>query len=575
MTPSRPALARLALPAVVSFATALGLAPAACSTPEPRRSIVLERTIAPVLDTSCARTNTGAGCHVADGRGNALGNLDVTSFENVDRRRDLLADYGPYGQPAFLAKVVEPFQVEVQTWDGRRVTVRTDIRHAGGSVLDPAASGYQTVRRWIQNGASENNTGDRPRRGRAAVFFVPARRPNRRVTGVADLRRLATASRRAQETQELPRHRRQLVSPAATGPRRCAELVRRYRVPRATPELREPARPRCPRAARTTRAASCSTRRTTTATARSWRGPRSTSRKRRRSTPVDFFAHRAAGAREEVPHDAAVPLGLRLPRLPPEGWLGRQLQPGDAAEPSLLLELAPESDDHGEPHGAEELTACAMSGCEGRAARAPRRRALQQFGAAPRRPACEGKGYDHAGDLDAIPAYRTMLSGGRERGVFRTAPPRRRLRRRPLGGVGRVISAPTRRADFRLATLPRRRGPRGVRRSLRARGLRARGGHCRRPPAGRVLGFARAFAARRSAAERLPSRWPRTAPRAPRGPGALASRTACSCTTSRPTRRAARTRPRASSAGIRRATQGLRRAAALAGPTRRPNLGSS
>lgn len=147
---------------VVAVAAFVALAPASCTTKEPTSSTYFERTISPILTTSCVRTNTGAGCHVADGKGNALGNLDVASFAGVAKRRDLLIDYGPYGQPAFLVKNVDPFQVEVQTYDGKKVAITTDIKHAGGSILDPTASGYTTLRRWIANGATENNTGQAP-----------------------------------------------------------------------------------------------------------------------------------------------------------------------------------------------------------------------------------------------------------------------------------------------------------------------------------------------------------------------------------------------------------------------------
>lgn len=135
------------------------LAPASC-TREPDKSTYFQRTIAPVLQTSCVRTNTGAGCHVqADDKGNALGNLDVSTFDNLSRRRDLLLNYGPYGQPAMLAKVVPPFQLQVQLFDGTQVNVTTDIKHAGGPIFDPTATAYQTLRKWMDNGASENNTG--------------------------------------------------------------------------------------------------------------------------------------------------------------------------------------------------------------------------------------------------------------------------------------------------------------------------------------------------------------------------------------------------------------------------------
>ncbi len=41
-----------------------------------------DRKIGPILAGSCARSPTGSLCHVtADERGNALGNLDVTSYD--------------------------------------------------------------------------------------------------------------------------------------------------------------------------------------------------------------------------------------------------------------------------------------------------------------------------------------------------------------------------------------------------------------------------------------------------------------------------------------------------------------
>jgi len=147
---------------IAALAAAVAAAAGACTTKEPTPSTYFDRSILPVLTTSCVRTNTGAGCHVADGRGNALGNLDVSTYENVVKRKDLLVDYGPYGQPGFLLKNIEPFQVEVQGYDGVKTVITTDIKHAGGSIFDATSTGYQTLRRWIQNGATINNTGAPP-----------------------------------------------------------------------------------------------------------------------------------------------------------------------------------------------------------------------------------------------------------------------------------------------------------------------------------------------------------------------------------------------------------------------------
>ena len=109
-----------------SFASGLTLAAlvlsisGACTTKEPQATTYFDRSIAPILQSSCVRTNTGAGCHVADAKGNAFGNLDLTSFAGIDRRRDLLLDYGPYLKPSLLVKNVPPYQVAVITATGKK-----------------------------------------------------------------------------------------------------------------------------------------------------------------------------------------------------------------------------------------------------------------------------------------------------------------------------------------------------------------------------------------------------------------------------------------------------------------------
>ncbi len=115
-----------------------------------------DRTIAPVLQGSCSRQTTG--CHLVDARGNALGNLDTSSFDALDRRRDLLVTYGPYNSPGLLAKVAGPQSVPVSTLDGT-IAIVTDIRHAAGAGIDVTSDGYATLRRWMDSGATRNNVG--------------------------------------------------------------------------------------------------------------------------------------------------------------------------------------------------------------------------------------------------------------------------------------------------------------------------------------------------------------------------------------------------------------------------------
>ncbi|MEB0272910.1 hypothetical protein QN388_25055, partial [Pseudomonas sp. 5B4] len=69
---------------------------------------------------------------MADAKGNAFGNLDVSTFEGINHRRDLLANYGPYGQPALLVKNIPNFNVDVQSFDGTKTSITTDIKHTGG-----------------------------------------------------------------------------------------------------------------------------------------------------------------------------------------------------------------------------------------------------------------------------------------------------------------------------------------------------------------------------------------------------------------------------------------------------------
>lgn len=118
-----------------------------------------DRKIAPILDGSCARSPTGSLCHVtADERGNALGNLDVTSYDMLAKRRDLLANYGPFGMPALLLKAVPSQTLQLTAYDGSTETIHTAIPHTGNSILDPSAASVQTLTRWLDRGANENNS---------------------------------------------------------------------------------------------------------------------------------------------------------------------------------------------------------------------------------------------------------------------------------------------------------------------------------------------------------------------------------------------------------------------------------
>jgi hypothetical protein len=144
----------------IVLAAALAAGMSSCAREEQRSdSNYYERKIGPILTGACIVSATGSSCHVtADDFGNALGNLDVTDYEMVNKRRDALINYGPYGMPNLLLKAVPPYTLMLTAWDGAATPVMTDITHAGGSLIDVPSSVFSTLQRWLANGALENNS---------------------------------------------------------------------------------------------------------------------------------------------------------------------------------------------------------------------------------------------------------------------------------------------------------------------------------------------------------------------------------------------------------------------------------
>jgi hypothetical protein len=138
---------------------AVGWALAGCQRDEqPERTTFYDRKIGPVLHASCSISPTRSSCHVSDGQGNAFGNLSTESFETLNLRRDLLVDYGPYGVPGLLLKVVPPYRLSLSRWDATPpVLITTDIIHAGSSQIDFTSAAYTTLAGWIENGGAVNN----------------------------------------------------------------------------------------------------------------------------------------------------------------------------------------------------------------------------------------------------------------------------------------------------------------------------------------------------------------------------------------------------------------------------------
>ena len=136
-----------------ALAGALAVGALGCGDPPPGRTFY-ERNIEPILLQSCSQ-NTG-GCHSTnpgDPFQFAAGNLDVTSFENVQKRRDLLQPFGPYQVPPFLIKAVGAGALSV-AYNGEFIDL--DIVHVGGANLEVGSDAYLTLLSWLENGATEN-----------------------------------------------------------------------------------------------------------------------------------------------------------------------------------------------------------------------------------------------------------------------------------------------------------------------------------------------------------------------------------------------------------------------------------
>ena len=135
-------------------------------------------------------------------------------------RRDLLVNYGPYGLPNMLLKNVEPLNLLLTAYDGTQFTVRTDIRHSGVKIVGLTTAGFNTIKKWIQDGANKNNAVSRrslptrddvlrelPQRSR----FPAQRRPDH--ARFSDLQDQRAAHRGRQlRGRQLPRLPQQLAS---------------------------------------------------------------------------------------------------------------------------------------------------------------------------------------------------------------------------------------------------------------------------------------------------------------------------------------------------------------------------
>lgn len=155
---------------VCAVATSSSAGCGGCDSPAGRT--YYERNVEPILVQKCAGNTSG--CHSTntdDPYEFAAGNFDVTSFANVQKRRDVLRRFGAYPQPLLLIKAIAPetpdptkpsrlqFQYGTDPADptGNTPAFRDiEVLHAGGAILELNSDAYFVLQTWLQNGATEN-----------------------------------------------------------------------------------------------------------------------------------------------------------------------------------------------------------------------------------------------------------------------------------------------------------------------------------------------------------------------------------------------------------------------------------
>ena len=139
---------------------ALALALAAGCGESPKGRTFYARNIEPILLQKCAGNTSG--CHAVkegDPFAVAAGNLDVTSFENVQKRRDVLTSFGAYPFPLLLIKAVGAGKLKLQYQSAALQIDRfldIDVQHVGEGIIDVGSDAFFTLQQWLENGGTEN-----------------------------------------------------------------------------------------------------------------------------------------------------------------------------------------------------------------------------------------------------------------------------------------------------------------------------------------------------------------------------------------------------------------------------------
>jgi hypothetical protein len=130
---------------------------AGCLTKDPPEARFYDQHVQPILKSFCVGNTSPCHAIVSDPNdpafGTALGNLDLTSFESVQKRRDVLRTYGSYPHPLLLLKALPEAAVAIP-YLGTQYP--SEIRHAGGKPIEANSDAYFELKRWLDNGANRD-----------------------------------------------------------------------------------------------------------------------------------------------------------------------------------------------------------------------------------------------------------------------------------------------------------------------------------------------------------------------------------------------------------------------------------
>ena len=142
----------------------------ACQKQQPAERRYYDTHIQPIFSGSCVMSTSP--CHrIEPATGVAAGNLDLTSFENVQKRRDVLRRYGAYPVPLLLHKVLPEASVLIPY---RGKLVPSEVIHLGGKPLVPGSEAVSELKRWLDAGATRDGLPPPEQRGVGVGSCVPA-----------------------------------------------------------------------------------------------------------------------------------------------------------------------------------------------------------------------------------------------------------------------------------------------------------------------------------------------------------------------------------------------------------------